>query len=74
MSEAGNSLSSISVLILKAPSEETTKEDVYVEKLKETNFSATFIPTLQFRFKNLDILSQYLNHPERYAGKVCPST
>lgn len=59
--------SSLNVCILKALSEED-KEDAYVKILKEAGISATFIPTLQFKFKNLDSLQQCLNNCEHYAG------
>lgn len=62
--------SSIFVSILKAPSEDANQQDLYIEHLKKVNIPSKFIPTLQFRFKNLDVLLQCLNNPDNYAGMV----
>lgn len=66
--------SSVFVLILKAPNEDTDLQDPYIEHLEKVNIPSKFIPTLQFRFKNLDVILEYLNNPENYAGRVLFST
>lgn len=56
------------VIILKAPSEEGVEQDAYVQLLNSSGFSAIMIPTLEFRYKNLDLLSDCLRRPHEYSG------
>lgn len=53
------------VVILKSESEST---DTYIDLLRENNFDPIFIPTLEFRFKNLDKLEEKLQSPESFSG------
>lgn len=58
------------VVILKSESEST---DTYTCLLRENNFDPIFIPTLEFRFKNLDQLQEKLQSPESFSGIIFTS-
>lgn len=58
------------VVILKSESESS---DTYAELLKENNFEAIFVPTLEFGFKNLDTLRAKLEEPENFSGIIFTS-
>lgn len=58
------------VVILKSESEST---DSYICLLRENNFDPIFIPTLEFRFKNLDKLEEKLQSPESFSGIIFTS-
>lgn len=58
------------VVILKSESESS---DAYATLLKENNFEALFVPTLEFRFKNLDLLSKKLEEPDNFSGIIFTS-
>ena len=55
------------VLILKSQSEDEN-EDPYVDALTKQNVPAVLVPTVEFRFINLDSLMDCLNSPERFSG------
>lgn len=56
-------------MLLKAQSE-FDEEDPYVKALSDLKISSALIPTLQFQFKNMDILQKCLSEPENYAGII----
>lgn len=58
------------VVILKSESESS---DSYTCLLRENNFDPIFIPTLEFRFKNLDILVEKLQAPDTFSGIIFTS-
>lgn len=58
------------VVILKAESDST---DSYTCLLRENNFNPIFIPTLEFRFKNLDQLQEKLQSPDKFSGIIFTS-
>lgn len=58
------------VVILKSESDST---DNYSTLLRENNFDPVFIPTLEFRFKNLDILREKLCTPDGFSGIIFTS-
>lgn len=55
------------VLILKSPSDDDV-QDPYVEALHKSGVQVKFVPTLQFQYKNLEILRSRLQQPENYSG------
>lgn len=58
------------VIILKS---ESDNSDNYSSLLLENNFKAIFVPTLEFRFKNLEQLNEKLNTPNKYSGIIFTS-
>lgn len=58
------------VVILKSESESS---DSYAALLRENNFEAIFVPTLEFRLKNLDVLKKKLDDPESFSGLIFTS-
>lgn len=58
------------VVILKSEGEST---DSYNDILKENKFEPIFVPTLEFRYKDLDKLREKLQSPEKYAGLLFTS-
>lgn len=58
------------VVLLKSESEST---DTYTSLLRENDFKPIFVPTLEFRFKNLDKLLEKLTAPDLYSGIVFTS-
>lgn len=58
------------VVILKSESESS---ETYATLLKENNFEAIFVPTLEFGFKNLDTLRAKLEEPENFSGIIFTS-
>lgn len=58
------------VVILKSESEST---DSYTSLLRDNNFEPIFVPTLEFRFKDLDKLKDKLNTPDAYSGIIFTS-
>lgn len=58
------------VVILKSESESS---ESYAELLKENHFEAIFVPTLEFRFKNLEQLKNKLHEPHNFSGIIFTS-
>lgn len=58
------------VILLKTESENSEN---YLTVLKENHFNPIFIPTLDFRFKNLSDLKKKVEHPEKYSGIIITS-
>lgn len=58
------------VVILKSESESS---DSYASLLKENNFDAIFVPTLEFGFKNLEQLKNKLHDPDNFSGIIFTS-
>lgn len=58
------------VVILKSDSESS---DSYTCMLRENNFEPYFVPTLEFRFKNLDKLQEKLQAPDAFSGIIFTS-
>lgn len=58
------------VVILKSESESS---DTYAALLKENNIEAIFVPTLEFGYKNLDVLRAKLEQPENFSGIIFTS-
>lgn len=58
------------VVILKSESDST---DSYTCLLRENNFDPIFLPTLEFRFKNLDQLAEKLQSPDLFSGIIFTS-
>lgn len=58
------------VVILKSESDST---DNYSTLLRENSFDPLFVPTLEFRFKNLDKLQEQLATPDAYSGIIFTS-
>lgn len=60
----------VKVILFKSESEGSDK---FVELLKENNFEVGSIPSIDFRFKSLDILLDKFKHPESYEGVIFTS-
>lgn len=58
------------VVILKTESDST---DSYTCLLRENNFDPIFLPTLEFRFKQLDELHAKLQEPDSFSGIIFTS-
>lgn len=58
------------VVLLKSQSESV---DSYTDLLRASNFEPIFVPTLEFRFKFLDILREKLLTPDVYSGIIFTS-
>lgn len=58
------------VLLLKS---ETESAESYANLLRENDFESIFIPTLEFRFKQLDILKDKLRNPDGFSGIIFTS-
>lgn len=58
------------VVILKSESESA---DTYTCLLRENNFEPLFVPTLEFRYKNLDKLYEKLTSSDAYSGIIFTS-
>lgn len=58
------------VVILKSESESS---DSYASLLRENQFEAIFVPTLEFRFKNLEQLQTKLVDPDSFSGIIFTS-
>lgn len=58
------------IVLLKSESESV---ESYKNQLREHDFEPIFIPTLEFRFKQLDVLKEKLAKPDEYAGIIFTS-
>lgn len=62
------SQSRMSFIIFKAYSEEKDSVDSYVSILKDRGYEAQIVPTLEFKYHNLDVLKSKLQNPQNYSG------
>lgn len=58
------------ILVLKSENENS---DNYVRLLRENNFEPVFVPTLEFKFINLETLGKELKNVQNYAGLIFTS-
>lgn len=58
------------IVLLKSESESV---ESYKNQLRENDFDPIFIPTLEFKFKNLDTLNEKLSNPNDYSGIIFTS-
>lgn len=58
------------IVLLKSESESV---ESYKNQLRDNDFDPIFIPTLEFKFKNLDILQEKLLNPNDYSGIIFTS-
>ena len=45
-----------------------SKDDKFIQALRQANFTAQIIPVVAFEFCSLDILWRELQHPQHYDG------
>uniref|UniRef100_A0A1B6LB83 Uroporphyrinogen-III synthase n=1 Tax=Graphocephala atropunctata TaxID=36148 RepID=A0A1B6LB83_9HEMI len=58
------------VLVFKAISDDLGDKDPYVNILADKGFSVQTIPVLEFKFRNLIVLKEKLDRPDRYGGII----
>uniref|UniRef100_A0A1B6K0Q8 Uroporphyrinogen-III synthase n=1 Tax=Homalodisca liturata TaxID=320908 RepID=A0A1B6K0Q8_9HEMI len=58
------------VLVFKAISDDLGDKDPYVKVLADKGFTVQTIPVLEFKFKNLIVLKEKLDRPDRYGGLI----
>jgi len=59
-----------SVLIFKAIADDLGDKDPYVSALTEQGFNVQTVPVLQIKYRNLIVLKEKLDRPEKYGGMI----
>ncbi|XP_054258634.1 uroporphyrinogen-III synthase-like isoform X4 [Macrosteles quadrilineatus] len=59
-----------SVLIFKAIADDLGDKDPYVSALTEQGYSVLTVPVLELKYRNLIVLKEKLDRPEKYGGMI----